>query len=115
MSKILNLAIGAALGVAASAPLYAADAARTEAWSDAQVKAAMDKCHTLPADQQGKCITNIRPVTSRTTVMNNEENTVKSGKYTEEEYSAAIKKCDAPSVNDKEGCIANVKDHYGRM
>jgi hypothetical protein len=115
MSKLLNLALGAALGFAVSAPLYAADTLKTtDAWTDVQVQNALDKCHAMPQPDQAKCVTNIRPVASRSTDPSDDTN-VKSGQYSEEEYLAATKKCDAPSVKNRDRCIANVKDHFGRM
>jgi hypothetical protein len=119
MSKLLCMALGASLGFAASAPLFAADAPRTQAWSDSQVRAAMDKCNGLTATERAKCIVNIRPAggggSSLAVAVAGDEKTVKAGKYTEEEYMAAIHQCDAPNVTDKDRCVADVKDHFGRM
>jgi hypothetical protein len=124
MSKFLNVALAAALGFAVSTPLYAADTSQTSqanqspAWSDAQVRAAMDKCNSLTTNARAKCIVNIRPAGgggSSLAVGGAGENTVKTGKYTEEEYAAAVAKCDAPNVSDKDRCMADAKDHFGRM
>ncbi len=122
MSKLLHAIIGASLGFAAAAPLYAADTGRTtEAWSDSQVRTAMDKCKGLKATEQAKCIVNIRPAGGGGSSLavgvadSSDARTVKAGNYTEEEYTAAIKQCDSPKTTDRERCIAEVKDHYGRM
>lgn len=132
-SKFLKLVLGASLGIAVSAPLYAADVARadamrTEAWSDSQVRAAMDKCHSMPADAQAKCIVNIRPaggggssravsVADSSSGNGSSANAVKSGTYTEEEYMTAVKQCEGMNGSDKEKerCMADIKDHFGRM
>lgn len=160
MSKSLNIVLAAAFGFAASMPLYAADTSdnsRSTAWSDAKVKAEMDKCHQLSAAAQGKCVVNLRPTLGTTSAWNDDqisaardkcngltgtaqakcivnmrsvtmpgsavamnsgtvssdENVVKHGVGTEEEYTAAIKGCE--SADDRERCIANAKDHFGRM
>lgn len=121
MSKFSKILLGVSLGFAVSAPSYAANAARTEAWSDSQVLAAMDKCNSLPAADQAKCIVNIRPAggggSSRAVGVADASsaNTVKSDRYTEEEYMAAVKQCEGPKVKDRERCMADVKDHFGRM
>ena len=121
MSKLLNVVIGASLGFAISAPLYAANSTQSEAWSDSQVRAAMDKCKGLKSGEQAKCIVNIRPAGGGGSSLavsvpdSGSSTTVKAGKYTEEEYTAAIKQCEAPNVSDKERCIADTKDHFGRM
>lgn len=121
MSKLLKVLLGASLGFAVSAPLYAAEAARTETWSDAQVRSAMDKCYSMPAADQAKCIVNIRPSggggSSQAVGVADASSarTVKSDRYTEEEYMAAVKQCEGPKVKDKERCMADVKDHFGRM
>lgn len=118
MSKLLYVLLGASLGFAVSAPLYAADAPQSAAWSDSQVSAAMNKCNALPTADRAKCIVNIRAAGgggSSLAVAVADEKTVKTGNATEEEYMAAIKKCDASTVSDKDRCIADIKDHYGRM
>ncbi len=125
MSKLICAVLGASLGFAISAPLYAADAPRTEAWSDSQVQAAMDKCNALPVNERAKCVVNIRPAggggSSLATHVEDakthgeEAKTVKSGNETDLEFVAAIKQCDASKGTDKDRCIADVKDHYGRM
>jgi hypothetical protein len=118
MSRLLNAVLGVALGFAASAPLIAADTAnadRTEAWSESQVDAAMDECNSLPETDRARCIVNIRPAgggRSFVAVGGSDENTVKTG-YTEDEYTATIKKCEG--ADDRDRCIANAKDQYGRM
>jgi hypothetical protein len=121
MSKLLNVALAAALGFAASAPLYAADSSQSSqtyqstAMSDAEVRAAMDKCNTLTATAQAKCIVNIRP----TLAMNGSSaggNEVKDGTaLTEAEYAAAVKECESASPADKDRCIDTAKEHFGRM
>jgi hypothetical protein len=159
MSKSLNIILAAALGFAVSAPSYAADASdnsRSTAWSDAKVKAEMDKCHKLSASAQSKCIVNLRPTLGTTAAWTDEqisaardkcnsltgtaqarcivnirpvtagdnvalytgavssdENVVKHGVGTEEEYTAALKGCE--SADDRDRCISNAKEHFGRM
>ena len=128
MSKLLNVALAAALGFAVSAPLYAADttqaspAKRTTAMSDAEVRAAMDKCNNLTGTAHAKCIVNIRAAGGGGSSLavgaggaSADENTVKTSKYTEEEYTAAIKGCESANVPDRDRCIADAKDHFGRM
>lgn len=122
MSKLLNIALAAALGFAVSAPLYAADtsqasqAKQTTAMSDAEVRAATDKCNNLTGTAHAKCIVNIRPAGGggSSLAVGVNENTVKSGNDTEE-YTAAVKKCESAKAADKDRCIADAKDHFGRM
>jgi hypothetical protein len=128
MSKLLNVALAAALGFAVSAPLYAADtpqssqANQSTAWSDAQVRAAMDKCNNLTGTAQAKCIVNIRPAggggSSLATKVGDssaDANTVKTGTGTEEEYTAAVQKCASADAADRDRCMTDAKDHFGRM
>jgi hypothetical protein len=118
MSKLLYMVLGASLGFAISAPLYAAVAPQSTEWSDAQVRNAMDKCKSLTGTERAKCIVNIRPAGgggSSLAVGVSDEKTVKSGNYTEEEYMAAVKTCESANVSDKDRCMADAKDHYGRM
>lgn len=127
MSKLLNIALAAALGFAVSAPLYAADTAQTSnqtrstAWSDQQIHAARDKCKNLTAGDQARCIVNIRPTPAGDKVAMTpgsavEANTVKDGTgQTEAEYAAAVKECEAANVADKDRCINAAKEHFGRM
>jgi hypothetical protein len=127
MSKLLKAVLAAALGFAVSVPLYAADTTSradttrtTEAWSDSQYRAATNKCNALSGTEAAKCIVNIRRAggggsSLAVAVPDENANTVKSGKFNEEEYMAAMKRCDAPNVTDKDRCVADVKDHFGRM
>ncbi len=127
MSKLLNVALAAALGFAVSAPLYAADtsqasqAKHTTAMSDAEVRAAMDKCNNLTGTAHAKCVVNIRPTVATTpgestNASSAQENTVKDGTAaTEAEYSAAVKECESVKAADKERCINTAKEHFGRM
>jgi hypothetical protein len=127
MSKLLNLALAAALGFAVSAPLYAADtsqspqANRTAAMSDAEYRAAMDKCNTLTDTAKGRCIVNIRPTAAAGAAgmpqdSTADANTVKDGNaITEAEYSAAVKECESVNAADKDRCINTAKEHFGRM
>jgi hypothetical protein len=119
MSKLICAVLGASLGFATCAPLYAAEAGRSEAWPDSQVRAALDKCKSAPANERAKCIVNIRPAggggssVAVAVADSRDAKTVKAGVESDEEYMAAIKQCD--SSKDKERCIADVKDHFGRM
>jgi hypothetical protein len=118
MSKLLYMVLGASLGFAVSAPLYAAPAPQSTEWSDSQVRDAMDKCKSLTGTDRAKCIVNIRPAGgggSSVAVGVSDSKSVKSGNYTEEEYSAAVKTCESSTVSDKDRCIADAKDHFGRM
>ena len=125
MSKLLNTVLAASLGFAVSTPLYAADTSNrtTEAWSDSQYRSASNKCNSLSGTEAAKCIVNIRRAGGGGSFLavsvpdenGNNANTVKSGKFNEEEYMTAMKRCDAPNVTDKDRCIADVKDHFGRM
>ena len=126
MSKLLNVAIAAALGFAVSAPLYAAEtsdasmAKRTTALSDAQVRTAMDKCNNLTGTAHAKCIVNIRPTAAgdrvaMTTDSAKDDNVVKHGKYTEEEYSAAVKECESADTANRDRCLSDANQRFGRM
>ena len=124
MSKFLKVALAAALGFAVSAPLYAADPqTRTGAWgSDAEVRTAMDKCNNLTATPKAKCIVNIRPTaagnrtSSLTPDSDTQANVVKDGNArAEEEYSAAVKQCEAANPSDTDRCVTTAKEKFGRM
>lgn len=127
MSKLLNVAIAAALGFAMSAPLYAADtskasrADRSTAWTDAEVRAALDKCNSLAANSRAKCIVNIRPTVAGDKAAmnpgsNSGENTVKDGTArAEAEYAAAVKECESSDSGSIDRCINAAKEQFGRM
>ena len=122
MSKLLKVALAAALGFAVSVPLYAADPQnRTTAWSDAEVRTAMDKCNNLTATPKAKCIVNIRPTaagdrTSMTPGSDTGANVVKDGNArAEEEYSAAVKQCESANAPDRDRCVTTAKEKFGRM
>jgi hypothetical protein len=128
MSKLLNIALAAALGFAVSAPLYAADtsqasqAKQTTAMSDAEARAAMDKCNNLTGTAHAKCIVNIRPAGGGGSSLavgvggsSAERNTVKDGTATAAaEYSAAVKECESVDAADKDRCVNTAKEHFGR-
>ena len=129
ISKLANVALAAALGFAVCTPLYAADtsqtpqANRTATMSDADYRAAMDKCNKLTDTARGKCVANIRPTpTGNNTANTNAQgsstdaNTVKDGAaVTEAEYAAAVKECESVVAADRERCISTAKEHFGRM
>jgi len=124
MTKLLYAILGAYLGVAGAA--YAADVTpsaspstrTTQAWSDSKVSAATSKCDALTGTEAAKCVVNIRPEGgggSSVATAVTAENVVKAGVPTEEEYMAAMKHCDAPDVSDRDRCVTDVKERYGRM
>ena len=124
MSRLLSIAIGAALGCAVSAPLYAADTVPSSSnathMSDTQANEALDKCKGMTGTEGARCVVNIRPAgggaTSRAmAVREDDENVVKTGLFTDEEYAAAVKHCDNGKPKNRDRCIANVKDSFGRM
>ena len=118
MSKLINATFGVAIGFMAAAPLLAADAPRTEAWTDAQVRAAMDKCKGLTGSERAKCTVNIRPAGgggSSVATSVPDENVVKQSAGSDEEFTAAMKRCDSAEANARDRCVADVKDHFGRM
>ena len=128
MSKLLNVALAAALGFAVSAPLYAAEtsqapqAKQTTAMSDAEVRAAMDKCNNLTGTAHAKCVVNIRPaggggssLATRVGDSSATADTVKTGIATEDEYSAELEKCGPVDGAARERCVTDVKEHHGRM
>jgi hypothetical protein len=129
MSKLLNIALATALGFAVSAPLYAADtssasqAKRTTAMSDAEVRAATDKCNNLTGTAHAKCIVNIRPAGGGGSSLavgvgdsSAERNTVKDGTAnTDAEYAAAVKECESVKAADRDRCVNTAKEQFGRM
>ena len=128
MSKLLNVALAAALGFAVSAPLYAADtsqasqAKQTTAMSDAEVRAATDKCNNLTGTDHAKCIVNIRPAGGGGSSLavgargSSAGNTVKDGTAAADaEYSAAVKECESVKAPDKDRCVNTAKEQFGRM
>jgi hypothetical protein len=124
MSGLFKTILTAALGIAAAAPLYAADAptnaptARTTQPYDGY-KTAMKKCRNLPETEQAKCIVNIKPTESSGTgpaSTGSEASTVKDGSAQKDaEYAAALRECEAVSAVDRQRCIDNAKEHFGRM
>ena len=132
MSKLVKVALAAALGFAVSVPVYAADTSsnsQTTAWSDSQVRAAMDKCESLnlTGTAEAKCIVNIRrtpagdgtamtPGSNYPAASAVETNVVKDGTArAEEEYAAALKECEAVKTDDKDRCVNVAKERFGRM
>jgi hypothetical protein len=118
MSKFVSATMGVAIGLMAAGPLLAADAPRTEAWSDAQVRAAMDKCKTFTGSERARCIVNIRPAGGGGSSVASsvpDEKVVRQSLGSDEEFTAAMKKCDSADASAKDRCIADVKDHFGRM
>ena len=127
MSRLLSIAIGAALGCAVSAPLYAADTVHsssnvthTAAMSDTQANEALDKCKGLTGTEGARCVVNIRSAggggSSRAMpVREEDESTVKTGLFTDDEYAAAVQHCDNGKPKNRDRCIANVRDSFGRM
>ena len=123
MSKFSKVALAAALGFAVSASVYAAES-RTPAWSDAQVRAAIDKCESLnlTGTEEAKCIVNIRRTSAgdRATMTgpdySSNDDVVKDGTARlEEEYAAAVRECEAVKGADPERCVNVAKERYGRM
>ena len=131
MSKLIKVALAAALGFAVSAPVYAADTSansRSPAWSDAQVRAAIEKCESLnlTGTAEAKCIANIRRTPAGDKVTGADypsgsasdsdlSNVVKDGTArAEEEYAAALKECEAVN-SDKDRCVNVAKERFGRM
>ena len=124
MTKLLYAILGAYLGVAGAA--YAADVTpsaspstrTTQAWSDSKVSAATSKCDALTGTEAARCVVNIRPEGgggSSVATAVTAENVVKAGVPTEEEYMSAMKHCDAADVSDRDRCVTDVKERYGRM
>jgi hypothetical protein len=121
MSKLLNVALAVALGFAISRSLYAADTPqrsqtyRSTAMSDAEVRAALDKCDSLTETPQARCIVNIRPTVAMTPG-SSAEGMVKDGTpITEAEYAAAVKECESADAANRERCVNAAKEHFGRM
>ena len=127
MSRLLSIAIAAALGSVISAPLYAADTVQsssnvthTTAMSDTQVSEALNKCMHMTGTEGARCVVDIRPAggggSSRAvSVEEDDDNAVKTGMFTDDEYAAAVKHCDNGKPKSRDRCIANVKDSFGRM
>ncbi len=115
MSKLLNIAAAAGLGIAACMPVFAATAVNTEAWSESRIKSAMDKCNGLTGTERARCTVNIRPAGGggSSLAVSVPGDTVKQAQGSDEDFMAEIKKCDG--AKDPERCIADVKDHFGRM
>lgn len=125
MSRLLTVIVAAGLGLGLAVPLYAADsqtgtsAARTTPPYDGY-KAAIKKCDNLPEPEQAKCIVNIRPTgasgTGQSDASSADASTVKDGSSQKDsEYAAAMRECEAVSTADKQRCIDNAKEHFGRM
>jgi len=127
MTKLLNIAIAAALGFAVIAPVYAVDtyrstqAQQTTAMSDADFNAAMSKCNNLTGTAHAKCIVNIRPTpagdrTATNSGSSSDRNTVKDGNAAAEaEYLAAVKECEAAKAENKDRCVKAADEQFGRM
>lgn len=126
MSGILRTILSAALGINFAVPLlYAADAqmsamtARTTQPYNGY-KVAMNKCNNRPENERAKCIVNIRPTESSGVIdpasTSSDATTVKDGSAQKDaEYAAAVRECEAVSAADRQRCIDNAKEHFGRM
>ena len=67
---------------------------------------------------RARCVVNIRPAGgggSSLAVSVPDDKLVKQGVNNEEEYVAALKKCDGLNGKERDNCVADIKDHYGRM
>jgi hypothetical protein len=122
MSKLLTVALAAGLGFAVSTPLYAAETSqshRSAAWSDAEVKTALNKCNHLTATPQARCIVNIRrtPAADKVAMTSSPSaDMVKDGTpITEAEYAVAVKECESVDAAEQDRCISAAKEHFGRM
>lgn len=127
MTKLLNMALAAALGFAVTAPVYAVDtyrstpAKQTTAMSDADYNAAMSKCNDLTGTARAKCVVNIRPTPAGDRAAMNsgsssDKNTVKDGNAAADaEYQAAVKECEGVKGTDKDRCIKTADEQFGRM
>ena len=124
ISRLLTVILAAGLGLGLAVPLYAADsqtsvpAARTTPYDGYQV--AMKKCSNLPETEQAKCIVNIRPTSpsgmSSSDPSSADASAVKDGSSQKDaEYAAAVRECEAVVAADKQRCIDNAKEHFGRM
>jgi hypothetical protein len=116
MTKLLYAILGASLGIAGAA--HAGDAGTTHAWSDSEIHSAMSKCEGLTGTEASRCIVNIQPQgrgRSPAATAVADEQVVKTGVPTEEEYMSAMKRCDTSDVADRDQCITDVKSRYGRM
>jgi hypothetical protein len=125
MARLLTVILAAGLGLGVAVPLYADDsqtsapAARTtQPYIGYQV--AMKKCSNLPETEQAKCIVNIRPTApsgmSSSGPSSADASAVKDGSSEKDaEYAAAVRECQAVGAADKQRCIDNAKEHFGRM
>jgi hypothetical protein len=127
MTKLLNMAVAAALGFAVIAPVYAVDtyrstqAQQTTALSDAEFNAAMSKCKNLTGTAGARCVVNIRPTPAGyRAAMNSgssaDSKTVKDGSaVADADYQAAVKECEGVKAADKDRCIKTADEQFGRM
>jgi hypothetical protein len=127
MTKLLNMALAAALGFAVSAPVYAVDtyrsspAKQTTAMSDADFNAAMSKCSNLTGTDHAKCVVNIRPTpagdkAATNSASSSDKNSVKDGTAASDaEYQAAVKECEGAKAADKDSCIKTADEQFGRL
>ena len=120
MPQALRSILLAALGVGICAPLYADYPTTAPVYPGYQ--AALHRCDSLiDADEQARCIVNIRPTvpggTRAPDVANSEPNAVKDGNANKDaEYAAAFRECQAViDAAERQRCIENAKDHLGRM
>ncbi|HEX4985022.1 MAG TPA: hypothetical protein VFV71_03010 [Burkholderiales bacterium] len=120
MSKMLNAMVGLSLGCMIAAPSYAMEPQHTEAWSDAQIDAARAKCQGLKGTEGARCFVNIRPAggggsSVAVSVPDATDNGSVVRAAGDEDYVAEMKRCDSTESAMKERCIADVRDHFGRM
>ena len=115
MSGLLRSVVAIALGAGLSAPLYAVEGETTQPYADYQT--ALKRCDNLPETARARCIVNIRrtqPVAY--SVAGSEANTTTVRDDPEADRVAAERECQAVMDNaDRQRCIANAKDHFGRM
>jgi len=126
MFRLFSATLTAAFGLAFAAPLFAADT-QTNARSVQTTqpydgyKVAMKKCNNLPQAEQAKCIVNIRPTESSVAnpamAAGSDGNvTVKDGSAQKDaEYAAAVRECESVAAAEKERCVENAREHFGRM
>ena len=79
----------------------------------------MNKCNNLAENERAKCIVSIRPTESSGLTdpapTGSDANTVKDGSAQKDaEYAAAVRECEAVGAVDRQRCIDNAKEHFGR-
>jgi hypothetical protein len=106
-----------ALGIGVSTPLFAVEGQSTQPYPG-DYQAALRRCDNPPEAEQAKRIVNIRPTEpAATSSARGEVNAVTDGQANRDaEHAAAERECQAViDSSERQRCVENAKEHFGRI